>query len=392
MPPRAVRLLAVLACGVALLAQDYRLPRESERRAGVPRGSVEKHSWISRIYPGTTRDYWVYVPAQYSPAKPACVMVFQDGGGFVNETGSWRVPVVFDNLIAAGDMPPTIGIFINPGVLPPAKAGSGQPRFNRSYEYDALGDRYARFLLDEILPEVGKRYNLSSDPNHRAIAGSSSGGIAAFTVAWTRPEAFRRVLSFIGSYTDLRGGDIYPAWIRKTEPKPLRVFLQDGSNDLNLYAGDWWMANQTMYSALQFAGYEVEFARGTEGHNAKHGGAILPDALRWLWKGYPQPVVASTERRAGERHFVTEILDPASGWELVGDGYQFTEGPAVDPHGNVYFVDVLASRVFRSAGAEKPSVWKDDTGKASGLMFGALYAVEQGRNRVVSYRPRAPRP
>src|SRR5262249_47677876 len=155
-------------------------------------------------------------------------------------------PLVLDNLIHKGEMPVTIGIFINPGVLPALSSASQQNRFNRSLEYDGLGDRYARFLIEEILPEVAKSYNVSGKPDDRGLAGQSSGGIAAFTAAWSRPDAFHRVLSFIGSYTDLRGGDIYPALIRKTEPKPLRVFLQDGENDLNLYAGSWFLANQSM--------------------------------------------------------------------------------------------------------------------------------------------------
>jgi enterochelin esterase family protein len=206
-------------------------------------------------------------------------MIFQDGAGYVAEDGRWRVPIVFDNLIHKHEMPVTIGIFINPGVLP-ARSDAEQARYNRSFEYDALGDRYARFLIEEILPEVGKQYNLSSDPNDRAISGLSSGGICAFTAAWNRPDAFHRVISFIGSYTNLRGGEIYASLIRKTEPKPLRVFLQDGKNDLNLYAGSWYIANQDMASALEYAGYDSTFVVGTEGHNAKHGGAILPDALR----------------------------------------------------------------------------------------------------------------
>src|SRR5262249_19171031 len=159
-----------------------------------------------------------------------------------------------------------------------------------------LGDRYARFLIEEILPEVSKEYNLSANPDDRAIAGSSSGGIAAFTAAWNRPDFFRRVLSFVGSYTDLRGGDIYPAIIRKTEPKPLRIFLQDGRNDQNIYGGNWFLGNQAMASALEFAGYDVKFEIGTEGHNAKHGSAILPDALRWLWRDYGKPIANPPSR------------------------------------------------------------------------------------------------
>ena len=165
----------------------------------------------------------------------------------------------------------------------------------------ALSDRYARFLLDEILPEVAKHYNLSTNPNDRAISGGSSGGICSFTVAWTHPEAFRRVLSFIGSFADLRGGDIYPALIRKTEPKPLRVFLQDGNHDLNNFAGDWWLANQSMASALTYAGYDVKFVTGDKDHDMIQGGAILPDALRWLWRDYPQPIAKPAMHHLGDR-------------------------------------------------------------------------------------------
>jgi enterochelin esterase-like enzyme len=288
---------AVALLVAALAVQDYVLGPDSQRQPAVPRGVVTQLSWTSKIYPGTTRDYWIYVPAQYVPAKnnaskPACVMVFQDGGGMVTETGGWRVPIVFDNLIQKGEMPVTIGVFINPGVLA-ATSPNQQNRYNRSYEYDALGPRYARFLTEEILPEVAKHYNLSKDPNDYAIAGSSSGGIAAFNAAWNRSDVFHRVLSFIGSYTNLRGGDTLASLIRKTEPKPLRVFLQDGRADQDIYSGSWYLGNQEIFAALQYAGYESNFAIGTEGHNAKHGGAILPDAVRWLWKDYPKPVAKS---------------------------------------------------------------------------------------------------
>ena len=188
-----------------------------------------------------------------------------------------------------------------------------------------MGDRYARFLLEEILPEVAKEYNLSADPNDRPIGASSSGGICAFTVAWNRPDAFRRVLSFIGSYTNLRGGDVYANLIRKTEPKPLRVFLQDGRNDLNIYAGSWFLANQAISSALEFAGYDTRFVVGTEAHNMKQGSAIMPDALRWLWRDYPKPI-AKSKGGGGERQFVTSILDPDSDWQLVSQGHKFPRG------------------------------------------------------------------
>src|SRR4051794_21881589 len=203
-----MKILFLLFVGVALTAQEYTLGPDSKRQAGVPQGKVTQHTWTSKVFPGTVRDYWVYVPAQYDGSKSACVMVVQDGGGFVGENSPWHAPIVFDNLIHKREMPVTIGIFINPGIMP-ALTETQQARYNRSYEYDALDDRYARFLLEEILPEVGKQYKLSSDPNDRGLAGSSSGAIAAFTAAWERPDAFRRVLSFIGSYTNLRGGQIY---------------------------------------------------------------------------------------------------------------------------------------------------------------------------------------
>ena len=210
-------------------------------------------------------------------------MVFQDGGSYHSTNGLFRVPVVFDNLIARQEMPVTIGVFVNPGEVPAAEPGQ-KPRSNRSFEYDSLGDTYAKFLLNELLPEVAKNYNLTTDPNLRAICGASSGGICAFTVAWERPDAFRKVLSQIGSFTNIRGGHVYPALIRKTEKKPLRIFLQDGSGDLDNLHGNWPLANQEMAAALKFMGYDYKFEFGTEGHNGKHGGAILPDSLRWLWR------------------------------------------------------------------------------------------------------------
>lgn len=266
---------------------DYEPGPDAMPKDGVPRGEVTKHTWNSAIFPGTVRDYWVYVPAQYDKARPACVMVFQDGGGFVKENGAFRVPTVFDNLIAAGEMPVTIGIFINPGEIPPAKEGQ-QPVKNRSFEYDTLSDQYARFLLEEILPAVAKDYSLTTNPDGRAICGNSSGGICAFTVAWERPDAFRKVVSHIGSFTNIRGGHVYPALIRKTDKKPLRVFLQDGENDLDNLHGNWPLSNRQMAAALAFSEYDYKFVLGDGRHSGKHGGAIFPDTLRWLWRDWKE--------------------------------------------------------------------------------------------------------
>jgi enterochelin esterase-like enzyme len=278
---RAALCLLLLACPA--LAEEYKLGPDSMEQEGVPKGKVTKYHWKSKVFPGTERDYWVYVPAQYDAKKPACVMVFQDGGAYVNPKGQFRVPVVFDNLIHKKEMPVTVGIFINPGVVP-ASAPGRRPRRNRSFEYDTLSDQYARFLEEEILPEVSKTINLRKDAAGRAICGISSGGICAFTVAWERPDLFSKVLSHVGSFTNIRGGHVYPALIRKTEPKPIRVFLQDGENDLDNLHGSWPLANRQMAAALKFAKYDYKFVMGTEGHNGKHGGAILPESLRWLWR------------------------------------------------------------------------------------------------------------
>jgi enterochelin esterase-like enzyme len=278
--------LVVAAAAVAVAADDYQLGPDSQPQADVPQGRIAQHKWTSQIFPGTVRDYWVYVPAQYDGATPACVMVFQDGGGYQNPKGQFRVPVVFDNLIHKKEMPVTVGIFVNPGTIPPAGPGQ-KPLSNRSFEYDTLSDQYVRFLEQEILPEVGKTVKLRQDAAGRAIGGISSGGICAFTAAWERPDLFSKVLSHVGSFTNIRGGDVYPGLIRKTERKPIRVFLQDGENDLDNLHGSWPLANRQMAAALRFMKYDYEFVMGDGGHNGKHGGAILPRSLKWLWRDTP---------------------------------------------------------------------------------------------------------
>jgi enterochelin esterase-like enzyme len=285
MHARLLGILALLALSCSLnAADDYKLGPDSERHDGVPQGKITQHKWTSKVFPGTERDYWVYVPAQYD-GKPACVMVFQDGGNYQNEKGQFRVTIVLDNLIHRKELRVIIGIFINPGNIPPE--GKGQPRSNRSFEYDTLSPQYATFLEKEILPEVGKEYKLRQDAAGRAIGGISSGGICAFTAAWERPDMFSKVLSHVGSFTNIQGGDIYPGMIRKTQRKPIRVWLQDGSNDLDNLHGSWPLANQQMAAALKFMRYDYQFDYGDGGHNGKHGGATLPEALKWLWRDTP---------------------------------------------------------------------------------------------------------
>ena len=261
----------------------YETHPDSRERQDVPKGTVKQMpAWQSKIFEGTKRDWWVYVPAQYRPENPAAVMVFQDGAGPKD-----YLPTVLDNLIAKGDIPVMVGIFINPGTR--ADGGS-----NRSFEYDTLSDQYARFLLEEILPEVEKTVKLRHDAASRAISGASSGGICSFTVAWERPNEFSKVLSWIGSFTNIaagktlrEGGHNYEALVRKTFPrKPIRVFLQDGENDLDNANGNWPLANQTLARSLAYAGYDYKFDYGHGFHSNRHGRAILPDSLRWLWRDY----------------------------------------------------------------------------------------------------------
>ncbi len=382
----AIALLSVAMIQAATCsAQTAALPvsPDSVAKDGVPKGTVSKAiEWRSKIYPGTVRNYYVYVPSQYKADKPACVFVVQDG---LRRAEEWKLPTVMDNLIHAGAMPVTIGIFIDPGVVP-APNEEAQPRFNRSFEYDGLSDRYAKFLIDEILPEVSKSYNLSTDPNDRAIGGASSGAICAFNVAWERPDQFRRVMSTIGTYVGLRGADELSTLVRKTEPKPLRVFLEDGDKDLNIYGGDWWISNLQMRSALEYAGYDVHHAWGTGGHDGNHATSIMPDAMRWLWRDYPNPIQAGTLKTAR-----LNVLIPDQGWELVSQGHQFTEGPAVDNEGTFYFVDVSTNKIFRvgdSKGKPQVELFNSDSGGASGLMLGPdgkMYACQSGKKQIVRY-------
>lgn len=294
MPLRALTLSLVIAASATADDKDYKLGPDSLPKPGVPQGKVSKYTWTSKVFPGTVRDYWVYLPAQYDRSTALCFMVFQDGQWYQDaKGGDWRVPAVFDNLIQEKAIPPMVGIFINPGKVPPTDP-AGKPRENRSFEYDTLSDQYATFLEKEIIPEVSKIVKLRPDAAGRGIGGISSGGICAFTVAWQRPDLFSKVHSAVGSFTNIRGGDVYPGLIRKAEGKPIRVFLQGGSGDLDNQHGHWPLANQTMAAALKYAGYEYRFEFGTGGHSGKHAGAILPESLRWLWReplevSYPMP-------------------------------------------------------------------------------------------------------
>lgn len=266
-------------------APEPKLGPDSKVKADVPKGKVIEFEFAnSKVFPGTTRKIHLYIPANHDAKKETAVMVFQDGHAYVSPNGDFRVTTVFDNLIAAGDMPPVIGIFIDPGHTGGSKPEAPWKNNNRSFEYDTLSADYATFVIDEILPLIGKDYHLSADPEMRAICGTSSGGICAWTVAWERPDAFRKVVSSIGSFTNIRGGDVYPGKIRKTEKKPIRGFFEEGTEDLDNEHGNWPLGNMQMESALKFKGYDYKYVWGRHGHSGKNMGAIFPDAMRWLWR------------------------------------------------------------------------------------------------------------
>jgi len=272
---------------------QYVLGPESQEQAGVPKGTLKEFDMkTSKTFPGMERKWAIYIPAQYDGKTPASLMVFQDGMGYASRNGAWRVPVVFDNLIHKKNMPVTVAVFINPGdkTLAPGavkpKRPDGRPAgaSNRSMEYDTLSDKYATFLIDEILPEVKKHAIISDKPEDRAIGGASSGGICAFNVAWERPDQFRKVFTTIGSFTNIRGGGKYPEIVKAAEKKPIRVFQQDGAADLDNQFGNWPAANKAMAAALTEKGYDHKFVFGEGAHNSKHGGALLPEAMVWLWR------------------------------------------------------------------------------------------------------------
>ncbi len=386
--------LLLSALPMAALAADAepdhpdRLPQE-----GVPRGTVTSGTFTAAdksLFPDTVRDYTVYVPAQYKPEEPACLMVFQDGTWYENPQGPFRVPVVFDNLIHRRAMPVTVAVFVSPGTVPAATPG-GKPWNNRSFEYDSMSDRYARFLVDEFLPVALRGLSISPDPNRRAICGISSGGICSFTVAWHRPDQFRRVISHIGSFTNIRGGDAYAGLVRKSEPKPLRVYLEDTSGDLDNLHGNWPLANRQLAAALKYMGYDVrlDWAEGF-GHDGRHGGRLFPEALEWLWRDEPHRPILNTAGDLKGDLTLLRLLVPDAGWEKVADGFGFVDAPCADADGNVYVCDAKAGEVRRLATDDAaPSVVAREA--VSGLEFGTdgrLYGCQGSKKRVITIDPR----
>jgi enterochelin esterase-like enzyme len=288
-----------LAQPPANTGQYYKLAPDAIPQEGVPRGEIRGPFTLPSIaYPGTQHTYWIYVPAQYDPADPASLMIYNDGQAFMAPEGDVRAPVVMDNLIFRREIPVMIAVFINPGRRPdqpePTLSNWGDRDTNRPTEYNTLDDKYARVIVDELLPALYKGFNISKDPERHGIGGSSSGAIAAFTVAWERPDQFRKVLSNVGSFTNIRGGDAYPDIIRASAKRPIRVFLVDGRND-NRGLGadgsydprrDWFYQNVRIEQALTAKGYDVNYTWGIQPHGQKMLETVFPEMMRWLWRDH----------------------------------------------------------------------------------------------------------
>ena len=349
-------------------SNNYPLGPDSVANPSVPAGKTFKIDMKdSKVFPGTTRTITVYVPAAYRADKPACVYVGLDGLSF-------NAPTVFDNLIAQHAMPVTIAIGVPSGTVPSSNSPDN-PRFDRSYEFDSRSDRLARFLIEEVLPAVersptpdGTPIRLSTNPDDRAIGGGSTGAIAAFTVAWERPDAFRRVFSAIGTFVGMRGGEQYYVLVRKTEPKPLRVFMQDGVHDEwpgGPEMGDWWMSNQTMNRALAFAGYDVRHVWGAGSHNGSQATAVFPEAMRWLWRDWPAPLHAA----APGNPVLQVILQAGESWQIEAEGCGTVNSLAANPQG----------QVFSGVSAEGKPLLCRQPGSAATFVFGADGKLYRGR-------------
>jgi sugar lactone lactonase YvrE/enterochelin esterase-like enzyme len=390
--------LCVLSVAGAMpgFAQGWKVHPEALEQPGLVRGAVEKmEPWHSKVYSGTVRDWWVYFPAKIKGARELALMVFQDGHDYVASKGKWRVPTVFDNLTSKGAMPPTVAVFLNPGHdLSKPAAPTAWENSNRGLEYDSLGDRYARFLMEEILPEVDRMVRarggaLSRNPELRAIGGASSGAICAFTVAWERPGVFGKVFSTIGSFVGLRGGNAYPGLIRKTEPKPLRVYLADSSGDLDNEFGNWPLANRQMYSALRYMGYDVrfDFAEGF-GHNGDHGGAVFPEAMRWLWRTEKgEGTEAASEDAKGDLTLLN-LLVRGEDWRVEAEGMGFAEASCADAAGNFFFSDLKAPAVYRIGvdGSRSRVTGEGVNGMKVGP-DGWIYGCQLSKKRVIAINP-----
>ncbi|MCP5558454.1 MAG: RICIN domain-containing protein [Verrucomicrobiaceae bacterium] len=340
-------------------------------------GEIKQFSYAqSKIFPGTVRDVAVFIPAQYDGSKPACVYVKTDGY-------NPREKLMMETLIATKEMPVTIGVFVRPGDLPaPMKGTLG--RRNRDLEYDGVGDENVRFLIDELLPFVAKEYNLnmSTDGNDRCMSGGSSGGIAAFTAAWHRPDAFSRVYAASGSWVAFRGGHEFPTMVRKFEAKPIRAFLTTASQDMENCAGDWFLLDQEMDKALKFSGYDYQF-RIIDGRHVAGYAENYQEAMAFLWKGWPERVKAGPSAPRAQ-----EVIVPDEGWQLLAEGFKSTRGPACNASGEVFFADATANKIHRIGLDGNVTEFVADSGNAHCVTVGAdgkVYSISEKSGKLMSY-------
>jgi sugar lactone lactonase YvrE len=397
--------LTLLLAAPLALAQAPNFGPDSTVQPNVPVGKLTKAVLPpGKIYPGVPHDYQVYVSAKVDPAKPAPYMIFLDGNSYAGN--GLRIPIVLDNLIAKGELPPMAAIFVNPGVLPPTDPSTQLARFSRDWEYDDVRPTFSRFLIEELIPEVAKTVNLSTNPDDHAIGGLSTGAVGAFMAAWYRPDVFHRVVYFIGTFVDFRGANQAPYWIRKTEPKPLRIFLQDGTADLDHYAGNWPLQSQNMNTAMNLTGYDHKFEYDEgEAHSTRKPGENMPDILRWLWRDYPQPIVQSAPEampipagrgggRGGRgpagpvyRQPAYAVVTPDKQWEPVTGDYANATSIATNKTGDVFFADSKSNRVYKVGADGKPAVFKQAAGVKNlrGGADGRIYAIESTARRIVSW-------
>jgi gluconolactonase len=386
----------------------YTLGPDSRVQPNVPKGTIVQEVLPpGRVYPGVAHSYRAWLAAGADTSKPLPVMVFADGVAIFCAQAI-NAPVVFDNLVAKKDIPPMVAIFVDPGIMPALDPDHAQHRYNRTFEYDTIDGRFTRFVTEELMPAAARqlKVTLSADPNDRAIGGVSTGAVAAFMAAWERPDQFRRVLSYIGTFVDMKGANTLPFLIRKTEPRPIRVFMQDGTNDQNSGWGSWFQQSQEMDWALSFMNYDHTFVVGTDGHSTAQGGAIFPEALRWLWRDYPKPIVvpaptpvagraqaagtpaAAAPARPTVRPAAFNVVSPEQGWQPVGDVYPSATSLAGDKAGNMFFAVPAANRIYRIDAEGHVSIFKDKIGGVAGLAVGPdsrVYVAQPSMRRIVSY-------
>jgi enterochelin esterase-like enzyme/sugar lactone lactonase YvrE len=359
----------------ALAAPVYEAPEIKPE--AILAGEIKQTQYKqSKIFPGTEREITVFIPAQYDGSKTACVYVRTDGY-------NPREKVLMETMIATGEMPVTVGVFVRPGQVPPPMAGT-LGRRNRDFEYDAVNDNNVRFLVEELLPFVAKEFdlNLSNDGNDRSMSGGSSGGIAAFVAAWNRPDAFSRVYCASGSFVAFRGGHEFPTMVRKFEAKPIRMFHTTATRDMENCAGDWFLLDQEMDKALTFCGYDHQF-RVIDGRHVAGYMENYREAMAYLWKGWPERVVAGPSAPRAQ-----EILIPGEGWQLLAEGFRSTRGPACNERGEVFFADASNNKIHRIALDGKVSEFVADAGQAHCVTVGAdgtVYSISERSGKLMSY-------